>query len=179
MQRDNADSGGMLIKLIVLVALVGIVMGGGLFAWSRAHKQQGDAGGGAEGSEGQAHAEPVETPTQTVSLGEFLVNLQSGDGSLRYLQAEVSLVLAAPEGETRGGRDGHGGSAQAAEVELSPAAHRYARDVTIQVLSSQSFDKLRGTPDRSQLKALLQQRLDEALSDHRVLDVLFTAFVMQ
>ena len=72
---------------------------------------------------------------------------------------------------------GHGGGdAQAA---LPPASQRYARDVAIEVLSSQSFEKLRREPDRSQLKELLRQRIDEALQDYRVMDVLFTAFVMQ
>ena len=47
------------------------------------------------------------------------------------------------------------------------------------MLSSQSFDKLRREPDRNQLKALLQRRIDDALEDYRVVDVLFTAFVMQ
>ena len=47
------------------------------------------------------------------------------------------------------------------------------------MLSSQQFETLRDRPDRSKLKAELQQRLDAALADYQVIDVLFTAFVMQ
>ncbi len=168
MRCRSSTAGGVLLKLIVLVALVGIVLGGGLFAWSRVR-------GGDEAADGeQAEAAEEDVPTQTLELGEFLVNLQSGDDTLRYLQTEVSLVVEAPEKESGGG---HGGGDAGAE--LPPAGHRYARDVAIEVLSSQSFEKLRHDPDRSQLKELLRRRIDDALEDYRVMDVLFTAFVMQ
>jgi flagellar basal body-associated protein FliL len=51
--------------------------------------------------------------------------------------------------------------------------------VAIEVLSSQSFERLRDDPDRTKLKATLQQKLDAALDGYQVRDVLFTAFVMQ
>jgi len=180
MRCRSSTAGGVLTKLIVLVALVGMVLGGGLFAWSRMRggaAEAADAGGEAPDSE-QAEATEEDVLTQTLELGEFLVNLQSGDGTLRYLQTEVSLVVEAPEEESAGSHGGgHGGGD--AQAELPPASQRYARDVAIEVLSSQSFEKLRREPDRSQLKELLRQRIDEALQDYRVMDVLFTAFVMQ
>ncbi len=175
MRCRGPNSGVAPIKLIMLVAAVGMIVGGGVFAWNRVRgtATEGETGDGEEAA-AEEGAEAV--PTQTVALGEFLVNLQTADGTLRYLQTDISLVIAAPEGEESGGHGGHG---EAAELELAPASQRFARDVAIQVLSSQSFEKLRDDPDRNQLKSLLQQRLDDQLASYRVMDVLFTAFVMQ
>jgi len=103
MRHRSSTAGGVLIKLIILVALVAMVLGGGLFAWSRV--RDGAAGATDAGGE-QAEAGEEQAPTQTIELGEFLVNLQSGDDTLRYLQAEISLVVAAPEEEPAGR---HGG----------------------------------------------------------------------
>lgn len=171
--RRIAVSGSVLTKLIILLALTGMIMGGGLFAWSRARPTPAREAGGGESAEG------APTPAQTVELGEFLVNLRSADGTLRYLQTEVSLVVV-PEhaAETETPARGHGGGAER-EPELSPTSQRYARDAVVEALSSQSFENLRGQTDRGELKAMLRRRIDEALDDYEVLDVLFTAFVMQ
>lgn len=181
MSGRSADAGTVLVKLIILVALAGMVLGGGLFAWSRVRGASAEAasaeGEQAEGEDAAQAEEPM--PTETFALGDFLVNLQSGDGTLRYLQTELSIVVEAPEEEKAAGGGGHGGGAAPEQGALPPASERYARDVAIAVLSSQSFEKLRKEPDRTQLKALLRQRIDEALEDYTVVDVLFTAFVMQ
>lgn len=176
--RRTAVSGTVLTKLIILLALTGMILGGGLFAWSRARST---AAADATASKPGAEAEAEPPPAQTVELGEFLVNLRSADGALRYLQTEVSLVVVpeqAGQGAGAGGGGGHGG-APAGEHELSPSSQRYARDAVVEALSSQSFEKLRAQTDRGELKSVLRQRVDEALEDYRVEDVLFTAFVMQ
>lgn len=177
-------TGGLLKKLILLVAGLAILLGGGFFAWNRLRGAAESEG--AEAQQVQAEEQQAEVETQTIALGEFLVNLQTGDGALRYLQTEMSIVAIPPEpdeeeAESGGGHGGHGGasSEEAAEPQLPSASHRYARDVAIEVLSSQRFVELRDDPDRSKLKALLQQRLDEVLPEYSVQDVLFTSFVMQ
>ncbi|MFW5866284.1 MAG: flagellar basal body-associated FliL family protein [Armatimonadota bacterium] len=179
MRMIGPRDGSGTLKIIVLIMLVLLLGGGGLFAWSKL--RAADEG---EDDRKQVAEEAVTAPaTETLALGEFLVNLRTTDGSLRYLQTEISIVVAAPEGEEQGAADGHGGGHGEAKAddapELPPASHRYARDVAIEVLSSQSFEHLRNQADRSKLKATLQQRLDAALGSHDVQDVLFTAFVMQ
>ncbi|MGM0492272.1 MAG: flagellar basal body-associated FliL family protein [Armatimonadota bacterium] len=180
MRLSGPRDGSGMLKVIVLI-LAGLLLGGGgFFAWSK-------LSGGEEGREERAAEEKqadqeTAMTTETLSLGEFLVNLRTSGDSLRYLLTEVSIVVAVPAGdeEDDGGHGGHGGQKGAEdEPELPPASHRYARDVAIEVLSSQSFEKLRDQPDRSMLKAALQQKLDAALASHDVQDVLFTAFVMQ
>ncbi len=175
MREHSSITGGVLVKLIILVALVGMILAGGLVAWKHVRSA------GAEPADAEARQAPEAdgkiVPTQTLELGEFLVNLQSDDDTLRYLQTEISLVVEVPEDDPGG--DGVGHAEMDTPAELPPASHRYARDVAIEVLSSQDFEKLRREPDRAQLKALLQQHIDDALEDYRVVDVLFTAFVMQ
>lgn len=163
-----------MLKIIMLIAAL-LVGAGGVMTWNKL----GAADGGsdertAEDTPGEAES----ADTETLSLGEFLVNLQSSDGTLRYLQTQISIVVTAPD-EEEASDHGHGGGSQDEEAELPPASQRYARDVAIEVLSSQSFEHLRDHADRSKLKATLQQRLDAALATHDVQDVLFTAFVMQ
>lgn len=174
-------TGGLLKKLILLVAGLAILLGGGFFAWNRLRGAAESEG--AEAQQVQAEEQQAEVETQTIALGEFLVNLQTGDGALRYLQTEMSIVAIPPEPDEEeaesGGGPGGASSEEAAEPQLAPASHRYARDVAIEVLSSQRFVELRDDPDRSKLKALLQQRLDEVLPEYSVQDVLFTSFVMQ
>lgn len=168
-----------MLKIVVLIMAVLLLGGGGFFAWSKL--RAADDGSGEAAAEDNHSAEEVATITQTLSLGEFLVNLRTSDGALRYLQTEVSIVVRLPADEQSddGGHGGHGGGGDEEEPELPPASHRYARDIAIEVLSSQSFERLRDQADRSKLKATLQQRLDSALDSYEVEDVLFTAFVMQ
>ena len=168
------------VKIIVIIMATLLLSGGGFFAWSKLRGGDEQADGAA--AEEQA-AENQEVTTETLSLGEFLVNLRSADDTLRYLQAEVSIVVLVPKAEDTEGEaaGGHGGASASAEepTELPPASQRYARDVTIEVLSGESFEHLRDEADRSKLKATLQQKLDAALESYEVQDVLFTAFVMQ
>ncbi|MGI5817252.1 MAG: flagellar basal body-associated FliL family protein [Armatimonadota bacterium] len=166
------------LKLIALMLAAVMLGGGGFLAWSKLRAATGGEAKSAEASRNEEGSSA--TATETLSLGEFLVNLRSSDGTLRYLQTEISIVVVAEHGDGGGG-GGHGDAEDRADGtrELPPASHRYARDVAIEVLSSHSFEGLRDQEDRSKLKATLQQRLDAALETHTVHDVLFTAFVMQ
>lgn len=166
------------LKLII-IAMAAVLLGGGsFFAWS---KLRGADDADRVNSGGEQNVVEASPQTETLPLGEFLVNLRSSDGSLRYLQTEVSIVVIAPGEDGRSVKAGHGGHGHDHDQEpsLPPASHRYARDVAISALSSQSFEALRDDPDRGKLKAMLQQELDDALRSYQVLDVLFTAFVMQ
>ncbi len=173
MRFTGPRKGSGLLKIAVLIMGLLVLGAGGFLAWDRLHPTEADTG-----DENVQEAEEDQIQTETVALGEFLVNLRTADGALRYLQTEISLVVVPPEDERAGGHEeGHDSGGE--ELVLPPASQRYARDVAIEVLSSQSFEKLRDSPDRSGLKALLQQKLDAALDTWEVRDVLFTAFVMQ
>ncbi|MGC9320035.1 MAG: flagellar basal body-associated FliL family protein [Armatimonadota bacterium] len=174
MRQRGARRGSLLTKVSLLLLGVGTLLAGAAFAWS---KFRPDAAPSQQES-----TQPAELELQTFSLGEFLVNLGSEDGTLRYLQTEIS-VLALPPAHAQHEKSGGHGRGSSGEDEQEPtldaASRRLARDTVIEVLSSQSFEALRDTTDRSSLKRLLAQRLDETLEDYTVEDVLFTAFVMQ
>ena len=171
------DGSGML-KIIVLIMALILLGGGGFFAWSKLRAADDTGAENAAGEETQE--QQIATVTETLSLGEFLVNLRTSDPTLRYLQTEVSIVVRIPaDDKSDGAHGGHGGGTDEDAPQLPPASHRYARDIAIEVLSSQSFERLRDQADRSKLKATLQQKLDSALESYQVEDVLFTAFVMQ
>ena len=175
MRSRGLRQGTSTIILILLIVVVLLLTGGGLLVWKKL--------GGVEQRALAAIPRQQAVATETLSLGEFLVNLRSADSTLRYLQTEVSIVVLAPEGagEEESDAGGHGEASGAAEetVELPPSSQRYARDITIEVLSSQSFEHLRDEADRAKLKTTLREKLDAALEDYEVQDVLFTAFVMQ
>jgi len=182
MRHRKPRSGKLPIKLIIIVL---VVLGGGAFAATRfmgkGEETDQTAEGTAEGGKEAAQAESQESPAQTATLGEFLVNIRSKDGQLRYLKAEISAVVhETADKDDKGKKKGHGHDASdESEAELPPASQRYARDVTIAVLANQQFETLRTAEGKRQLKATLQQKLDAALGGYRVSDILFTAFVMQ
>ncbi|NLO06866.1 MAG: hypothetical protein GX131_13660 [candidate division WS1 bacterium] len=176
MRMMHPRRGSKLLTLTVFVMAL-VMLGGGVFAWTHLRGSGGPtAGNAAEKAAGVAEA------TDTYSLGAFLVNLGSADGTLRYLQAEISIVASGgAKAEATSAEGGHGADGGQAEEEpqLPAATQRYARDVAIEVLSAQSFEGLRAQGDRSKLKGVLQEELDAALEDYTVSEVLFTAFVMQ
>ena len=177
MRHRKPRSGKLPIKLIIIVL---VVLGGGAFAATRfmgkGEETDQTAEGTAEGGKEAAQAESQESPAQTATLGEFLVNIRSKDGQLRYLKAEISAVVHETADKDDKGKKKKG---HESEAELPPASQRYARDVTIAVLANQQFETLRTAEGKRQLKATLQQKLDAALGGYRVSDILFTAFVMQ
>jgi len=182
MRHRNLRSGKLPLKLIIILV---VLLGGGVFAAMCFMGGSGDAQGRAEESEGTEakETEEAEAPAQTVSLGEeFLVNIRSGGSQLRYLKAQISLVVREVKDEEgkQKKKEGHGhGDSDESEVELPAASLRYARDVTIAVLSNQQFETLRTAEGKRKLKATLQQKLDAVLEHYQVSDVLFTSFVMQ
>lgn len=121
-------------------------------------------------------------PPETVDLGEFLVNVLDSHQALRYVKAEVSLVVrkVGAEPEPSGGGHGHGSPSKAADArQLPPDEHRLARDVVIRVLSAQSFEALVRDAGREKLRATLRDKLDAALEHYQVKELLITGFVMQ
>jgi len=160
----------LIIALVVIVGGGGVVVGSKLAASRRAahpaRAKRAPDGKTADKTEGSAEDAAV------VDLGEFLVNLSSAGGD-RYLRAEVSLRVS---GLSAGKRGGEGG---AARRELPADEAAVAKDCVTTVLSSGDFQQLRTTAGRARLKALVVSRLQEALPQLTIHDVLFTSFVMQ
>lgn len=152
---------------------LGVAMGPKLLKPKSDEKTQGAAAKAAKpAGEKTAEAEQVVVP-----LGEFLVNLDD-EAQVRYLRAELAVQMAKPEEKKKsGGHGGHGGGE--AKTELPAADLAVARDRVVTVLSSAAFAELRSGAGRDKLKARLLARLQEALPQHHISEVLVTSFVMQ
>lgn len=171
-------------KMVVLsVALVGILgLGAGVAMGPRLLKTEEKAKTeSAPAKTGKASSEkPVDKSPEAaqvvVPLGEFLVNLDD-EPQVRYLRAELAVQMARPQEKKRSGGHGHGGGEAKAELPGSDLA--VARDRVVTVLSAAGFGELRTVPGRDKLKARLLARLQEALPQHDISEVLVTSFVMQ
>jgi flagellar basal body-associated protein FliL len=142
-------------------------------------KDSKDAKGGKDGK-GKAEEKGKDgkdgdkpEPIAIVPLGDFLVNLNSAGGGVRYLRAEVSVAL---KGLPMPKKEGEGKAPQAT---LPDAALAVAKDRVVSVLSAGDFAQLRLPGAREKLKLQVLARLEKALPDYEVTEVLFTSFVMQ
>ena len=88
MRSRGLRQGTSTIILILLIVVVLLLTGGGLLVWKKLGGVEQRALAALPRTDGQQAV-----ATETLSLGEFLVNLRSADGALRYLQTEVSLVV--------------------------------------------------------------------------------------
>lgn len=165
-------------KVVVLsVALVGILsLGVGLAMGPKLLKTESASARTSKTSSGnKAAPEKTSDADQVVvPLGEFLVNLDD-ETRVRYLRAELSVQMARPQEKKKSG--GHGGGEAKAELPAEDLA--VARDRVVAVLSAAGFGELRSTAGRDKLKARLLARLEEALPQHDISEVLVTSFVMQ
>ncbi|MEN6370661.1 MAG: flagellar basal body-associated FliL family protein [Armatimonadota bacterium] len=145
--RDN--SGGLPIRLIIIILVVSLVGAGAFLKF---------------GKKGKSAPKPVELTEW--KLDEFVVNLADADES-RYLKIDVSLSV---EGAPKGGGEGE----KAANPEEAKV-----RDTVIDVLSSKKYSDLLTEKGKTVLKEELKKQLNSVLKQTKVHDVFFTSFTMQ
>jgi flagellar protein FliL len=145
--------GGLMTKL-VMVTLFLLVAGGGAAWW-------------LTGSSATAAAEPGAPSIETrgvFAFEPFLVNLADQGGN-RFLKATIQIVLESPEA--------------AHYLDATPVLVVHARSAILEVLTQQSAPAL-VTPDgKNALKQAIRERTAPLLTPHKVLDVLFSEFVVQ
>lgn len=100
----------------------------------------------------------------------FVVNL-ADEGAARFLRTNVQLVIS---GGAEGG-GGHGGPKGPSVEEMR------VRSAILELLSSETSDKLTTPAGKDELKAHIQERAEELLetAEIEVEDVLFSDFVIQ
>ncbi len=144
---------GGALKLIMLVALPLTILGGGGAWWFLG------------GSTATAAAEEVRLEERgIVSLETFLVNL-SDPGGNRFLKLSLQLVFASEP--------------EAKHVEDNAALMSHARSAILELLTEQNAQALVTSAGKQQLKESLKTRLSTVLTKQKVLDVLFSEFVVQ
>ena len=150
-EQPKKKKGGMLMKLVIgLVVVCGL--GGGAAWWLMGTRTE---------------AAPSEPPLETrglLSFEPFLVNLTDAGGN-RFLKANISLVV---ESEARG-----------KHIAESAVVMGHLRSTMLELLALQSAPDLVKPEGKEELKKVLKERTSALMKEDKVLDVLFSEFVVQ
>lgn len=145
---------GGAMKWLFIAALVVVMAGAGAAWWLL----------GSPTTEAAEAAEPELEARGVFAFEPFLVNL-ADDGGQRFLKTTLSLVVESAE--------------EAKHLEESPVVVAHVRSAIIEVLTQQKAPAL-VTPDgKEALRKAIKERTSPILHKTKVLDVLFSEFVVQ
>jgi flagellar protein FliL len=149
---------------LVLVLLILLVLGGGAGggAWWWMARSQAASGHDAKAGGGE-HAEVTEN-SGVLALEPFTVNLADPEAS-RFLRASVHLVI----------NDGHA----VKEIEEDKLKVMRVRSSVLELLSMQISSRVTTTEGKAELKHAIAARASDILKPIKVIDVLFSDFVVQ
>jgi flagellar protein FliL len=146
--------GGFLkIALLLLVAVAG-GGGGAYFYFVKA----------APAHAKEAEPEPPPAPTGIIPLEPFVVNL-ADTGATRFLRVTLSLVVQDEE--------------VAKEMEENEIEKARVRSAILELLAEQQAEQLATPEGKDELKKNLAERTAHASHELKVIDVLFSEFVIQ
>lgn len=148
------SKGRVIVLLVLFVVLLG---GGGGAAYYFLFR-----GAPAEASE--AHAKPEPPSTGILALEPFVVNLADGNGS-RFLRVTLSLVV---EGEET-----------AVELKENEVEKARIRSAVLELLAQQQGERLITPAGKSEVKKAIAAQVAHAVHEVKVVDVLFSEFVVQ
>jgi flagellar FliL protein len=151
--EPKKKKGGLPIIMIAGAVLALAAVGGGAFWYLRGSPAAADA---AE------HV--VEAEHGIVAFQPFVVNLADPNSS-RFLRVTLQLVV--------------GDEAQAEHMLKKPVMLAQARSAILELLTLQTSDQLITTDGKAALKASIAERVGTAIQDVKVVDVLFSDFVVQ
>ena len=150
---NTPKKNGGAMKMLVFVALFLAFAGAGAAWWYLGTPQ--------------ASAEEEEPAIETrglVSFEPFLVNLADQGGN-RFLKATILVVVDSEE--------------EAAHVSESPVLVGHLRSAILELLTQQQAPALVTPAGKDALKASIKERVTPILKDQKVMDVLFSEFVVQ
>jgi flagellar FliL protein len=154
-------------KAIVIGGAVLLLVGGGAGGWWWFAQRAQAAAAGSD------HKKQPEPPAETavVALDPFLVNLADTEAS-RFLRATIELVIDNKElAEAFGAKGEHGDEHAVDKVRL--------RSAVLELLTTQTSDRLVTSEGKAELKKAIAERATHVLEGAKVVDVLFTDFVVQ
>jgi flagellar FliL protein len=145
--------GGVLVKLVLVLGVLAAAGGAGAWWWLR---------GTATAA---AAVEEVAIEEQgLLSFEPFLVNLSDAGGN-RFLKANIEIVLASKE--------------SAKHIEETPVMLMQLRSAILELLTQQTAPELVTGEGKASLKRDIKARAVAVLKNDKVLDVLFSEFVVQ
>jgi flagellar protein FliL len=148
-------------KLIVIgVAVVVLLGAGGGGAWWWLHRA-----GAAEGATAEKHeAAPDPADSGVLTLEPFLVNLADKD-SPRFLRVTLRLIVA--------------GKKAAGKLEEDEVVKVRVRSAILELLTEQTSEQLVTPEGKAALKKAILGRCAAIVTEAKVVDVLFSEFVVQ
>jgi flagellar protein FliL len=163
-----AKKGGALKWIVIaLVLLLLLGGGGGAAAWwffFRAKPAAEETAGEGEKSDKAAKAPAKPAGDGIVPMEQFLVNLADKDAQ-RFVRVTLRLVVE--------------NKAEAKEIEENEVAKTRLRSAILELLTQQTAEKLTTPEGKEELKKAIAERSAPVLGGKKVLDVLFTDFVVQ
>jgi flagellar FliL protein len=154
----------IVIGLCILLLLGG---GGGAAWWFLLRPPPAEQGEeeGDEAAEGEGTAKPQKPHGDgIVEMEQFLVNLADKEAS-RFVRIKLGLVVESKE--------------EGVKLSEEEVVKARLRSAILDVLSQQTADHLVTPEGKAELKKLIAERSNAALGEKKVLDVLFTDFVVQ
>jgi flagellar FliL protein len=145
---------GGAMKWLFVVALLMVLSGGGAAWWLL----------GGSTTEAAAAAEPDLEARGVFAFEPFLVNL-ADEGGQRFLKATISVVVESAD--------------EAKHIEESPVIVAHVRSAIIEVLTLQKAPALVTPEGKTALKQAIKERTSSLVPGKKVLDVLFSEFVVQ
>jgi flagellar FliL protein len=145
-------------RLIVIVAAAVIVVGGGAAAFFMMRKPVT-----AEAAQNAAPALEKAVEPGVLSLEPFTVNL--ADGGSHYLRLNLRLLV--------------GTAAEAEKIQKNQVTVMRLRSAILELLAQQTAEKLVTPEGKAELKQAIAEQVKKALEDRKVVDVLFSDFVVQ
>ena len=150
------------IILIVIVVLVLAGGGGGAYWWM--HRAEAAPAAEGEGAEKPAAEATDPSDTGLMVLDPFLVNLADKD-SPRFLRATVQIVISDKK--------------VAEEMTEHDVVKVRMRSSILELLTEQTSDTLVTPEGKTALKKAITERASKILTEAKVVDVLFSEFVVQ
>jgi len=149
-------SGGRRRLIVIALAAVIVLAGGGVTAFWATHQTAGAA----------AASKPASKPAEhgLVTLEPFVVNLADQGGS-RFLRVSIRLIVESV--------------AQAEHLQKGDVALTRARSAILELLTEQTAEHLVTAEGKVALKAAIGRKLEPVLEGTKVVDVLFSDFVVQ
>jgi flagellar FliL protein len=147
-----------LILVLLILLIVGGGAGGGAWWWMA--KSQAASGGEAKGGEHGA----INEESGVLALEQFTVNLADEDAS-RFLRVTVHLVI--DQGDA------------VKEIEEDKLKLMRVRSSVLELLTMQKSARVTTTEGKTELKHAIAARTSDILKPIKVIDVLFSDFVVQ
>jgi flagellar FliL protein len=147
-----AKKGGSKLMMIVIAIVVLGAGGGGAWWFMRGPSVKAE------------EKEPDPAERGLVAFEPFLVNLADPGGG-RFLKATIQVVVGSKE--------------EALHLKETPVLLMQARSAILELLTLQTADTLVTPEGKQALKDAIKERIGKALGKVKVVDVLFSEFVVQ